>query len=291
MAANSNLTREETESLHLLVELALAEDMGAGDVTAHALVGEEARASGTIVAKADGIIAGLPAVSIVFHRLHPDMRIELDVQDGSAVVAGRQVARISGIARAVLAGERVVLNFLQHLSGVASLTRRFVDSVAGTRAQIFDTRKTTPAFRLLEKYAVRAGGGRNHRMGLYHEVLIKENHLTACGLSAGAAVRRAREKVGPSMIVEVEVETMDQFRDALEAEPDVIMLDDMQEDEIRAAAALRGKKDRPEIEVSGSVQLANVAAVAALGVDRISVGALTHSAPALDLSMNIDMLG
>ncbi|MHC4598901.1 MAG: carboxylating nicotinate-nucleotide diphosphorylase [Planctomycetota bacterium] len=288
MAPDLGLSKEEEEALLALVERAVREDLGPGDLTSTALVPGHAVILGEIVAKAEGVLAGLPAARAVFHHLDPSIRFEGLAADGSNLAPGTAVARAVGGARPLLAGERAALNFLQHLCGVASLTRRFVDAAAGTRAKIYDTRKTAPGFRLLDKYAVRMGGGCNHRLGLYDEVLIKENHLAASGLGAGQAVLRARDKAPAGTVVVVEVETLDQFREALEAGPDVIMLDDFSDEVIRRAVSLRGEASIPALEVSGGVRLDTVGKIAALGVDRISVGALTHSAPALDLSMKFE---
>jgi nicotinate-nucleotide pyrophosphorylase (carboxylating) len=286
MFEGSFMSGEERRELQVLVDLALAEDIGPGDLTSRALVPEGASAAARFVAKGQGVLAGIEAARAVFSKVDPLLAFTALAGDGAFLVPGAEVARVSGGARAILAGERTALNFLQRLSGVATLTRRFVQAVEGTGARIFDTRKTMPGFRRLDKYAVRAGGGRNHRLGLYDQVLVKENHLAAAGgLRPGEAVRKARAGTPPGTVVEVEVETLDEFRDALAAGPDVVMLDDMPPDEIRAALALRGPGGKPEIEVSGGVRLETVRELALLGADRISIGALTHSAPALDVSM------
>ena len=285
MQDKMGMSEGERRALLTIVDLALAEDVGPGDLTSSALVPEDRSSEGRFVAKANGVLAGVEAARAVFEQVDPHVSFVQQLGDGSLLVPGAEIARVAGPSRGLLAGERTALNFLQRMSGVATLTRRFVDAVEGTRAAIFDTRKTIPGFRLLDKYSVRAGGGRNHRKGLHDQVLIKENHLAAGGgLRAGEAVRMARA-AAPGVVVEVEVENLDEFRDALAAGPDVIMLDDMSPDEVRQAMSIRGAARVPEIEVSGGVRLENVREIALLGVDRISVGALTHSAPALDISM------
>ncbi len=287
MNPRATLTETERVDLARRVETALEEDLGDGDLTSRALVPDEATAEARIVARRPGILAGLPAAEEVFRRVDPVLLFESLASDGERIEAGRKVARIAGRARSLLAGERTALNFLQRLSGVATLTRRFADAVEGTGARILDTRKTLPGMRRLDKYAVRAGGGSNHRMGLFDQILIKENHLAASGLEAGGAVERAREKAPSGTFVEVEVETLQQFRRALEAGPDAILLDDMGREEIAEAVRLRGSARTPALEVSGGVSLETVRGLAELGVDRISVGALTHSAPALDLALEM----
>jgi nicotinate-nucleotide pyrophosphorylase (carboxylating) len=278
----------EAEDLRSLVERALAEDIGPGDLTSSALVPAEEEASASLVAKAEGVLAGTEAVEAVFAAVDPGVRVVWALPEGARVRAGTALGRIQGKARSVLAGERTALNFLQRLSGVASLTRRFVDAVEGTSAAILDTRKTLPAFRALDKYAVRVGGGTNHRLGLHDEVLIKENHLASGNCSPGEGVRRARASSPPGTFVTVEVETLDQFRDALAASPDAVMLDDMTDDDVREAVRLRGPAGKPLLEISGGITLDNVRQAAGLGVDRISVGALTHSPKALDISLKFE---
>ena len=272
---------------HELVARALAEDLGAGDVTASATVPAGALARATIVRKAPGVIFGLDVAAEVFaqagapafERLAPEGRWE----DG---VPG-DVAAVAGPARAVLAGERTALNFLGHLSGVATLTARYVEAVAGTGATILDTRKTTPGMRGLEKAAVRAGGGANHRFGLHDAVLIKENHAAIAG-GVGAAVEMARAAV-PGMPVEVECRSAAEVSEALDAGAERLLLDNMDADGLEAAVAARDGRAGAELEASGGVTLENVAEIAATGVEFISVGALTHSAPSLDLSLLVDV--
>jgi len=274
------------EAAASLIEMALAEDIGPGDATSEAVLPDDLCLRGRIVVKARGVIAGLPIAGAVFARVDPSLRFVSLRSDGDRVAPGDVVAEVTGPARGMLSAERTALNFLQHLSGIATLTRAFVDAVAGTRAVILDTRKTHPGYRLLEKYAVRVGGGRNHRMGLYDMVLIKDNHIEAAG-SITTAVRRARE-AHPDLPIEVEVKDLDELREALEADVDRIMLDNFDLEAMREAVRLTA--GRVPLEASGGITLERVAAVAATGVDFISVGALTHSARALDLSMEVGPL-
>ena len=270
-----------------IVDLALAEDIGTGDVTTLATVPPGAHARGTIVAKAPGVVSGLDVAGAVFRRVNPAVVFEPRVSDGQWVEPGDVVAEVAGLARSLLAAERVALNLLQRLSGVATLTARYVEAVAGTNARIVDTRKTTPGLRVLEKAAVRHGGGRNHRVGLADGVLIKDNHLAAVGGPdrIARAVRQAREQVPHTLRIEVEVTTPDEAAEAVAAGADAILLDNME------LAALRRSVEvvagRALLEASGGIILANVREVAETGVDLISVGALTHSAPALDLSLEL----
>jgi nicotinate-nucleotide pyrophosphorylase (carboxylating) len=274
------------ESLRTLVRLALDEDLGElGDVTSEATLPLEARVRGQIIAKESGVIAGLPAVRVVYEALDSDVEVTFCMPDGSHVEPGALIGEVVGRSRSVLSGERVALNFLQHLSGIATLTSRFVEAVAGTGAVILDTRKTTPGWRLLEKYAVRMGGGRNHRMGLYDEVLIKGNHIDA-GDGVATAIRLVREHPGAEGLpIVVEVRDFDELREALALDVDRILLDNMDEAQMRQAVALAA--GRVPLEASGNMTLSRVRTVAETGVDFISVGALTHSAPALDLSMRL----
>ncbi len=264
-----------------LIELAIAEDIGPGDATSEAVLPPDLILHGRIVAKGAGVIAGLPVAGAVFSRVDHDLRFVPHVQDGAEVAPGDLVAEVVGPGRGMLAAERIALNFLQRLSGVATMTRAFVDRVDGTRAVILDTRKTHPGYRVLEKYAVRMGGGQNHRLGLHDMLLVKDNHIEAAG-SITAAVRRARA-IHPDLSIEVEVKNLDELREALGLGVDRIMLDNMDLESMRAAVQMTA--GRVPLEASGGVTLERVAAIAATGVDYISVGALTHSAPALDLSM------
>ncbi|MBN1955767.1 MAG: quinolinate synthase NadA [Anaerolineae bacterium] len=266
-----------------LIELAIAEDIGPGDATSQAVLPPDLILRGRIVAKADGVVAGLPVARAALERIDPALHLTPHVADAARVTPGDLIAEVEGPGRSMLAAERLLLNFLQHLSGIATLTRAFVDAVAGTDAIILDTRKTRPGYRLLDKYAVRAGGGANHRMALYDMLMVKDNHVDAAG-SIAAAVEQARARC-PDLPIVVEVRTLDELRSALALAPDRVLLDNMDLETMRAAVALAA--GRTPLEASGGVTLENVAAIAATGVDFISVGALTHSAPALDISMKI----
>ena len=292
-----NFGETEQNAARQLIRLALAEDLGLrGDVTTTALIPMNQTGSVQIVARAAGVLAGLPVAVLVFQEVDQTVRFTHHANDGEVLDVGTVVAEITGKVASLLVGERTCLNFLSHLSGVATLTRRYVDAVAGTNARIYDTRKTLPGWRSLQKYAVRAGGGQNHRMGLGDMVLIKDNHLAgwraaAADTSVAAAVRTARERVerhtGAHLPVEVEVDTLEQLVDALSGQPDIVLLDNMTPVELREAVALRNHHaPEVELEASGGVSLATVGAIAASGVERISVGALTHSAPALDLAFD-----
>jgi nicotinate-nucleotide pyrophosphorylase (carboxylating) len=268
------------------IAAALREDLGlAGDITTDATVPQDACAVGIIGARKAGVIAGMQLVETAFKTLDPDAAIDVRVCDGGTVAAGDEIARVSGNARALLTAERVAMNYLGHLSGIATLTRRFVDAVAGTRAHIIDTRKTTPGLRAFEKLAVRAVGGVNHRFGLYDAILIKHNPSVAAG-GIGPAIERARAGAGHMVKIEVEVATLKQLGDALALAPDALLLDNMPLDTLRAAVAKVA--GRALTEASGSVSLETVAAIAETGVDLISVGALTHSAPSLDVGFDFE---
>ena len=275
--------RKIIEAAKPLIDLALAEDVGKGDVTTVATVPEGKEGRAVIIAKAYGIVCGLPIMAEVFRQVDEAIRLTHLASDGEPVAPGDVVAALSGPLRGILTAERTALNFLTHLSGIATLTARFVDVVAPYRAMILDTRKTTPGWRALEKYAVRCGGGRNHRMGLYDMVLIKDNHIAACG-SLAEAVRRVRA-AGISLPIEVEVRTLAELEEALSLGVDRILLDNMDIPTLRKAIARA--KGKVELEASGGVTLENAAEIAACGVDYISIGALTHSAPALDFSLEI----
>ena len=256
----------------------LAEDVGTGDVTTQALIDENATCKAVVIAKEPGVVCGLEAASAVFADL--GVRVEPLVEEGSAVDAG-PIAELEGSARGVLTGERLALNLIGRLSGIATLTRRYVDAVEGTGATILDTRKTTPGLRALEKHAVAAGGGQNHRLGLDDGVLVKDNHLRLVG-SLQEAVDRARST---GLRVEVEADTLDQVREAVDAGADTILLDNMTRDELREAVAFVA--GRAKLEASGGVTLDTVRAIAETGVDFVSVGALTHSARSLDVSLEV----
>lgn len=274
-------------ALHL-IDLALTEDRGPGDWTTRWTVPARTRVHASIVAKADGVIAGVALVAAVFLRLDPRVDIDVVAGDGEPVRAGETAMRMRGPGRAILTGERVALNFLQRLSGVATTTRRFVDAVAGTSTKILDTRKTTPGWRALEKAAVRAGGGENHRVGLYDMVLIKENHAAIAG-GIREAVARVRDLNTKNLPITVEVHSAADLDLALEAGVNRILLDNMDTPTMAAIVTkVRKHRQPPQIEASGNMSLERVREVAETGVDFISVGALTHSAAALDLSLRID---
>lgn len=271
-----------------IVELALAEDLGSGDLTTQLVVSENLKATGVIIAKGEGVLAGLEVTGLVFNKVNINIEFLPRCADGDRVDPGAILAEVIGPARGILAGERVALNFLQRLSGIATLTARFVAAVAGTGVQITDTRKTTPGLRLLEKYAVRVGGGQNHRFGLYDGVLIKENHIAAAG-DLTTAVRRAKG-FRPNLPVEVEARDLAEVEEAFSAGADRIMLDNMDIEQMEQAVRLirrwsAHQNRQVKIEASGGITLENVRQVAQTGVDYISIGALTHSAPALDLSL------
>ena len=276
-------------SYDALIDLALAEDIGGGDVTTRATVASDRRARGTLLAKASGVVSGLDVAAAVFHRVDPSVAFTPLVDDGERVDARRPIATVEGAARSLLVGERTALNILQRLSGVATLTAAFVEAVVGTSARIVDTRKTTPGMRALEKAAVRHGGGHNHRFGLADGVLIKDNHLAAIGgpNRVARAVRLARAAAPHTLRIEVEVTTLAELDEALGAGADVVLLDNM--DMADLAEAVRRTAGRALLEASGGVTLDSVRAIAETGVDLISVGALTHSAPALDISLDFSL--
>jgi len=266
------------------VRAALAEDLGrAGDVTAAALLPAGERLSCVFAARADGRVAGIDCARLAIAALDPTIRFEVVTPDGADIAKGGLIARVEGDARAILSAERVALNFLGRLCGVATLTRTYVRAVEGTRAKIVCTRKTTPGLRALEKYAVRCGGGTNHRYGLDDAILIKDNHVAACG-GVGKALERAKAGVGHLMKIELEVDSLDQLDEAIPFAPDVIMLDNFALPDL--AEAVRRVGGRIPLEASGGVNLTTVRAIAETGVDAISVGALTHSAPVLDIGLD-----
>lgn len=278
---NPDLVRE-------LVRTALAEDIGAGDITTEAAIPADAVAEAVIIAKNDCVVAGMPFVSAVFDSLDPHLAVVATARDGDLVSYGARVCHITGNARAILTGERTALNFIQQLSGIATIARAFVDAVSGTKATILDTRKTTPTLRMIEKYAVTCGGGQNHRFGLFDAMMVKDNHrqiLDRLGPNAlGDAVNRVR-RAHPNAPVIIEADTLEQVEQSLAAGARHILLDNMTTDELREAVAL--VNGRAKLEASGGVTLDTVAGIAATGVDYISVGALTHSAAAVDFSMEL----
>jgi nicotinate-nucleotide pyrophosphorylase (carboxylating) len=271
-----------TDTLERVVELALAEDIGTGDITTEVTVPAHAVGSAELLVKEAGVVCGLQVAEAAFRALEPDIRFEALAHDGDAVEPPAVVARVTGSERAILTGERVALNFVGRLSGIATLTRRFVDAVEGTDAIVLDTRKTTPGLRALEKHAVKCGGGRNHRFGLDDAVLVKDNHLRASG-SIGTAVELLR--AATDLPVEVECETLEQVAEALQAGVDAILLDNMTAAQLRDAVALASGRAR--LEASGGVDLDTIRELAETGVDEISIGALTHSARSLDVSLEL----
>lgn len=268
-----------------IIRRALAEDIGDGDITANSTIPAGATVSGRFLAKSGGIAAGLAVARLVFQELDPAVEFSAFVQDGDWVEKGDILATIRGDGRAILSAERVALNLMQRMSGIATTTRRFVDAVAGTKAIILDTRKTAPGLRVLDKWAVRLGGGQNHRTGLYDMALIKDNHIAAVG-GIGETVRRVRAADDRQRPIEVEVQNLDQLREALQLGIDRIMLDNMSIEAM--CEAVRIAAGRTPLEASGNVNLNTVAGIAATGVDFISVGALTHSVIALDISLDLD---
>jgi nicotinate-nucleotide pyrophosphorylase (carboxylating) len=289
-----------------IVKYALSEDVGTGDITTLNAVPSGVHARAAIQVKAEGVLAGLDVARLTFREASPTVKFRPLARDGDAVHPGVAVAQVVGDIGGILKAERTALNFLQHLSGVATLTRRFVDQVRGTSAIILDTRKTTPGLRFLEKFAVRAGGGENHRLALWDMYLLKDNHIRAAGGITAAIERIARTRQG-DLLLEVEVESLDQLEEALRPEVDRILVDNRPPEEVRRAVEAvdawcakhpsdsprrrEGARRWPEVEVSGGLTLQTVRMFAETGVDYLSVGALTHSAPALDLSLEIEDVG
>jgi nicotinate-nucleotide pyrophosphorylase (carboxylating) len=277
-----------------LIDAALAEDVGSGDATTLATVPASARGEAEILAKEEGVVCGLAVARAVFERVEPGILFEADAADGDSVAPGQVVARITGPARGLLTAERTALNFLQHLSGIATATRRAAAALEGTGVRVLDTRKTVPGMRLLAKYAVRCGGGENHRQGLYDMILIKENHIAAAGAIA-TAVRGARE-ARPDLKIEVEVTTLEELDQALRAGVDRVMLDNFTPERVGEAVlriaswAERAGRARPEVEISGRITVETARSFALPGVDFMSSGALTHSVKALDLSLELRLL-
>jgi nicotinate-nucleotide pyrophosphorylase (carboxylating) len=279
-----------TESgLRRVVERAVEEDLGRGDVTTDLLVPSDFAARAVLRSRSQGVIAGLGVAEMVFVAVDPNARFSALVKDGDVIAPGDELAEVSGPARSILRGERVALNFLQRLSGVATLTSRYAEAVQGSRARIVDTRKTTPGLRALEKYAVRAGGGFNHRRDLSDVMMIKDNHLAVIGtlgISLRDAVNQARRSLAHTLKIEIEVDRLDQIPEALTAGADIILLDNMSAEDLRSAVAMID--GRAVTEASGGVKLSTIAEIAATGVDIISVGALTHSAGALDIGLDFE---
>ena len=272
-----------------IINGALAEDLGKGDVTTAALIPGDRQGTGFIVAKQEGILAGTVVAKLVFHRVDPELKVEVLLEDGARIKPSTKVARVAGSIASILKAERVALNFLQRLSGIASETNRYVERVKGLPVRIMDTRKTTPGLRSLEKYAVSVGGGKNHRMNLGDGILIKDNHLATLrsqGLNIKEIVAKAKQNASHRLPVEIEVRTVSEALEAAEAGVDIVMLDNMRlEDMRKAVESIHG---HALIEASGGITLDNVRAVAETGVDYISIGALTHSARALDINLELE---
>ena len=273
------------KQIDTIIQSALSEDIGPGDLTTELTIEPGHQSTARLIAKADGVIAGLGVFSRVFALLDPDVSVDLNVSDGDAVAKGNVLATLAGPTHAILSGERVALNLLQRMSGIATMTRSCVDVMQSDHTQLVDTRKTTPGLRMLEKYAVRMGGGVNHRYNLADCVLIKDNHIRAAG-GITPAVTRARSGIGHTVKIEVEVETLTQLEEALAAGADIVMLDNMDEPTMKKAVEM--VNGRAVTEASGNIYLTNIKETAATGVDVISMGALTHSAPALDISLKFD---
>ena len=274
-------------TLEPVVRAALEEDLGrAGDVTSQAIIPASTLASAVMVARKAGVIAGLPAAATAFRLIDPALVFEVLVDEGAQVAPGTAIARVRGGARAILIAERVALNFVCHLSGIATLTRRYVDLVKHTRAKVCETRKTTPNLRALEKYAVRCGGGGNHRFGLDDAFLIKDNHIAVAG-GVAAALQAAKAAAGHLLKIEIEIDTLDQLKQVIAEGADVVLFDNMGPDAIREGVEMIA--GRITTEVSGGIDLTSARAIAEAGVDLMSIGALTHSAPILDLGLDIEL--
>ncbi len=276
--------------LDTLLDAGLAEDVGAGDVTTDLTVFPDTAAEGWIKARRAGVVAGLPILAPLFARLSAEVQVELLAADGDRLASAQPAARLRGPAGPILTGERAALNYLQHLSGIATLTARYVEAVAGTGCQILDTRKTLPGYRALAKYAVRCGGGHNHRLGLYDRILLKDNHWASRGATLVELIAQGRQR-HPELAIEVEVDSLDQFTDVLPLCVDWIMLDNFSPESTRESVSLRAARETDDwhtrLESSGNLDLDNVRTYAEAGVDACSVGRLTHSAPALDLGLDI----
>ncbi len=271
-----------------LLRQSLAEDVGTGDATTEVTTDAESLGTGSLAVREAGHVAGLPLVDLLFAELDPRVKVTRLVPDGTAVTAGQVVAQISGPTASILTGERTALNFLQHLGGIATLTSRYVSAVAGTNCRVLDTRKTLPGYRALAKYAVRCGGGHNHRMGLYDRVMLKDNHWAAAGGAIAELVERSR-KMFPELAIEVEVDSLEQLVSVLPLEVEWVLLDNFNYDDTATAVRMRGEAEsKTLLESSGNVTLETIGHYARTGVDAASVGRLTHSAPALDLGLDMD---
>lgn len=286
-------TKAEETAAKALIKLSLEEDLKqVGDLTCRALIDQSEQAEIQIVSRQTGVLAGIPIASLVFSELEPLIICKGHLSDGDVLEPGSVIATCSGPLASILIAERTILNFMTHLCGVASLTAKYVEAIQGTKATILDTRKTLPGWRVLEKYAVRAGGGTNHRMGLYDGILIKDNHLAAWGTrnsesSIAAAIRQARESVSGDIGIEVEVDTLNQLADALDAAPEMVLLDNMSPEILKQAIEMRNQLSPSTLlEASGGINLETIRSIAETGVERISIGALTHSAVSLDLGFD-----
>ena len=291
----------DLEKIRDIVQLAIKEDIGAGDITSKIFIPDGFETEGVIIAKEAGIVAGLPVAGYVLSQIDENLIFTSNIEDGSRVKKGTIIGSVKGLTLSLLSAERLVLNFLQRLSGIATATNRFAEKIKGYRTQIMDTRKTAPGWRYLEKYAVRVGGGINHRMGLYDQILIKDNHLKAMGSekengTISRLVRKAREQIENGMLIEVEVEDLCQIKDVVDAGVDTILFDNMEPSKIREAVDIVREIEKNQdagtgkailTEASGNITIENVEEYADAGVDRISVGAITHSARALDISFDI----
>lgn len=278
-----------TSHIDEIVVRALEEDLGHGDITTDTLIPDALRGKAVLLVKTGGVVAGLEVAARVFHKVDSSIEFKILIPDGTKIKPGDILAIISGRVASIIKGERTALNFLQHLSGIASQTSQYINRIQGTKVYITDTRKTTPGIRFLEKYAVRMGGGRNHRLHLGDGVLIKDNHLLALrhmGMNLKDIVRKARHNVQRDLPIEVEVTSVEEAREAAESGADIVMLDNMKPDDMRRAVSfLNGKV---KIEASGGVNLENIRAVAETGITYVSIGALTHSSPAMDISLELD---
>ncbi|MDP4183897.1 MAG: carboxylating nicotinate-nucleotide diphosphorylase [Bacteroidota bacterium] len=280
------MTQLDLKSIEPIIEFALKEDIGNGDITTDSLIPQEARTTATMTAKADGIVAGLEVAEMVFRKLDSKTVWQTFVSDGQPVSKGDLIAKVEGSFRALLTGERTALNFLQRMSGIATATSVFVNSIKDLKTKILDTRKTVPCLRLLDKYAVAAGGGTNHRIGLFDMVMIKDNHIKVAG-NITNAVNGIRPKISNAIKIEVETTTLEEVQEAIAAGADIIMLDNM--DNVTMAKAVALIAGRAKVEASGNMTLERLRKVAETGVDFISIGALTHSVTAMDISMNIEI--
>ncbi len=295
-------TKFESEKIKDIVQLAISEDIGTGDITSKLFIPEGSVSEGLIVARENGVLAGLPVVGYVISQIDKDLLLTSEIDDGSRIESGTKIASVKGPTISLLSVERVILNFLQRLSGIATSTNKFVEKVGGYETQILDTRKTVPGWRYLEKYAVKTGGGINHRIGLYDQILIKDNHLKIVGSekengSISRLVKNAREQIDNGMLIEVEVEDLCQIKEVVDAGVDIILFDNMVPSTIKEAVGMVKKELKKACEfesertilteASGNITIENIEEYAKAGVDRISIGALTHSAGVLDISMDI----